>query len=141
METVLTQVLQATLTAAVAVVAAMVVACVPKFLAIFQDKTNIQLTEHQRQVVLGAIGTAAGGLETALDARILTIGNITMEHPAVRQQAEIVKAVVPQAVAALGLDTNTISRMIVGRIDTGTHPPTPAAIAPEVTPLFGKAPP
>lgn len=96
---------------------------IPKLCNAFAARTGVQISEQQRQVVLGAIQTAAGTLETDLDNRVLQRTSISPLHPAVRAQAQAVMEAVPDAAGALGMTMAGLSRMIVGRTDTAAHPP------------------
>jgi hypothetical protein len=102
---------------------AMVAYYLPKFLAAFENRTGIELTEAQRQTVIGAVTTAAGVLETALDRGDLKTLDIAAAHPAVKTQAAQVLDAVPKAAAAFGLTVPDVARLIVSRVDTARHVP------------------
>lgn len=123
----LTPIVQPILAAAGAVIAGLAAVYVPKAIAAFQDRTGIILTENQRQTVKGAVDTAAGVLETALDKGAAKVEHIEIGTPQVTQQAQAVISAVPDAAAALGLTVAGVSRMIVGAVDMGAHAaPVPA---------------
>lgn len=122
----ITPIVQPILAAAGAVIAGLAAIYVPKALAAFQDRTGIILTENQRQTVKGAVDTAAGVLETALDKGAAKVEHIEIGTPQVTQQAQAVISAVPDAAAALGLTVDGVSRMIVGKVDTSAHGTPPA---------------
>jgi hypothetical protein len=117
----LAPIVQPTLAVIGAVIAGILAIYVPKALAAFEARTGIQLTEQQRQTVLGSVQTAAGTIETKLDQKILTVAHVTINDPVIREQAQKAIAAVPNAAAALGMTVDGVSRMIVGRINTAEH--------------------
>lgn len=117
----ITAVVQPILAAAGAVIAGLAAVYVPKAIQAFQDRTGIILTENQRQTVKGAVDTAAGMLETALDKGAAKVEHIEVGTLQVTQQAQAVINAVPTAFAALGLTINGVARMIVGAVDTSAH--------------------
>ena len=94
---------------------------VPKALAAFQARTHIQLTDQQRATVIGAVNTAAGTLETKLDQGVLSVAHINVGNASVQAEAQAAINAVPQAMAALQMTPDSVARMIVGKVDTGTH--------------------
>lgn len=94
---------------------------VPRFIAAFETRTGVALTEQQRQTVLGAAKTAAGVLETALDKGAVSIEHINIGNQAVQTQAQAAIDAVPRAAASLGLTVDDVARMIVGAVDTSAH--------------------
>jgi hypothetical protein len=104
-----------------AVIASLLAIYVPKALAAFQARTNIQLTDQQRAIVLGAVRTAAGMVETSLDQGVLRVAHVEVTNPVVRAQAVAAINAVPIAAAALNMTVAGVARMIVGAVDTGSH--------------------
>jgi hypothetical protein len=94
---------------------------VPKGLAAFQARTGIQLTDQQRAVVLGAVRTAAGVVETKLDQGVMLAGHVEIANPMVRAEAVAAINAVPVAAAALNMTVDGVARMIVGAVDTAAH--------------------
>ena len=94
---------------------------VPKALAAFEARTKIQLTDQQRATVLGAVTTAAGMLETRLDQGAMVDAHINVGNATVQAEAQAAINAVPQAMAALQMTPDSVARMIVGKVDTGTH--------------------
>lgn len=94
---------------------------VPRGLAAFQARTGIQLTDQQRAVVLGAVGTAAGVVETKLDQGMMRASHVEIANPVVRAEAVAAINAVPVAAAALNLTVDGVARMIVGAVDTARH--------------------
>jgi hypothetical protein len=117
----LTPVLQPLLEIAGIVVTGMITIYGPKALAAFQERTKIQLTENQRQTILGAVQTAAGKLETQLDQGVIKAGHITVNNPVVAKEAQAAINSVPAAMVALDMTTDKIAGMIVGAVNTGAH--------------------
>jgi hypothetical protein len=146
METTLAELFQPLLSAAVAVLAGVVAIYVPKLLNAFTARTGIEVNEAQRQVVLGAVATAAGVIETSLDTGNLVKEQVNTQSPPVRLQAAMVMDAVPTAAAHLGMTVDSVARMIVGRADTGTHPPqrtpviVPSTVQLPVQPPFERKP-
>lgn len=103
------------------VIASLIAIYVPKGLAALQARTNIQLTDQQRAQVLGAVQTAAGMIETKLDQGALKVAHIDIENPVIRDEARAALDAVPRAAEALGMSVDSVSRMIVGAVDTGAH--------------------
>lgn len=122
MGTLLDLIVPPVLTAASAIFAGAVAIYAPKFLAAFQNRTGIQLSENQRQVVLGAVATAAGTLETSLDNGVLRTGHIAPLNASVREQASAVIKAVPIEADAMHMTIDSLSRMIVGKVNTAAHP-------------------
>jgi hypothetical protein len=104
-----------------AVIAGLLALYVPKALAAFQTYTGIQLTDQQRAVILGAVQTAAGNLETQLDQGALKVAHINVSNATVRSEAVAAINAVPDAMAALNMTTDGVARMIVGAVDTAAH--------------------
>jgi hypothetical protein len=103
------------------VIAGLLAIYVPKALAAFQTYTGIQLTDQQRAVILGAVQTAAGNLETQLDQGALKVAHINIANATVRSEAVAAINAVPDAMAALNMTTDGVARMIVGAVDTAAH--------------------
>ena len=111
------------------VIAAVLVVTAPRALAVFQDQTKIQLTDQQRTTVLGAVRTAAGLIETALDQGAMRTAHVDITNPAVRAEAVNAMKAVPTAAAALNMTVDGMARMIVGAVDTSVHGVTATATA------------
>jgi hypothetical protein len=94
---------------------------VPRGLAAFQARTGIELTDQQRAVVLGAVRTAAGVVETKLDQGVMRADHVEVANPMVRAEAVAAINAVPAAAAALNMTVNGVARMIVGAVDTAAH--------------------
>src|ERR1700722_16485587 len=56
----------------------------PKALAAFEKRTGVQLTDQQRAVVLGAVKTAAGVVETKLDQGVMQVAHVDVSNPQIR---------------------------------------------------------
>lgn len=125
MQSVFATILPIVMTALGTVLTGLAAIYVPRLAAAFTAHTGVVISEQQRQVVLGAISTAAGVLETSLDNGILQRASVTPTNLAVRAQAQAVMSAVPDAASKLGVSMADLSRMIVGRVDTGAHPPAP----------------
>jgi hypothetical protein len=120
-----------------AVIASLLAIYVPKALAAFQARTNIQLTDQQRATVLGAVRTAAGVIETSLDQGVLRVAHVDIANPTVRAEAAAAINAVPVAAAALNMTVDGVARMIVGAVDTGAHgvmTPAPISFQPKDSP-------
>jgi hypothetical protein len=117
----LTPVVQPLLAVAGAVIATELAIYVPKAVAAFEARTGIQLTDQQRATVIGAVNTAAGTLETKLDQGVLSVAHINVGNASVQAEAQAAINAVPQAMAALQMTPDSVARMIVGKVDTGTH--------------------
>ena len=103
------------------VIAGLLAIYVPKILAVLQARIRIQLTDQQRATVLGAVQTAAGMIETALDQGAMRVAHVNIANPAVRAEAAAALNAVPVAAAALNMSVDGVARMIVGAIDTSSH--------------------
>lgn len=114
-------IIQPILAAVGAIIAGFIASYAPKALAAFQDRTKIQLTENQRQTILGAVRTAAGKLETQLDQGILKAGHITVSNPAVAKEVQAAINAAPGAMAALDMTPEKVASMVVGSVNTGLH--------------------
>ena len=112
-----------------AVMASLLAIYVPKALAAFEKRTGIQLTDQQRAQALGAVQTAAGIIETKLDQGALQVARVSIADPTIRAEAQSAIDAVPVAAAALNLNVDSVSRMIVGKIDTAAHGTAPAPLA------------
>jgi hypothetical protein len=104
-----------------AVISGLLAIYVPRGLATFQARTGIELTDQQRAVVLGAVRTAAGVLETRLDQGVIRVSHVEIANPVVRTEAIAAINAVPNAAAALNLTVEGVARMIVGAVDTAAH--------------------
>jgi hypothetical protein len=104
-----------------AVITGLLAIYVPKGIAAFQTYTGIQLTDQQRAIILGAVQTAAGNLETQLDQGALRVAHINIANATVRSEAVAAINAVPDAMAALNMTTDGVARMIVGKVDTAAH--------------------
>jgi hypothetical protein len=108
-----------------------------KAVTAFEARTGIQLTDQQRAIVLGSIQTAVGKVETKLDQKILSVGQVTVDNPTVKAEAASAIAAVPDAAAALGMTVDGVARMIVGHTSTSEHgdvPIMPAVTRPAMVP-------
>jgi hypothetical protein len=115
-----------------AVIVSLLAIYVPKALAAFQARTEIQLTDQQRATVLGAVRTAAGMVETLLDQGAMRVAHVDIANPTVRAEAAAAINAVPLAAAALNMTVNGVARMIVGAVDTGAHGAmAPASVSPQ----------
>lgn len=124
----LSPIIQPCLEVAGLVLGAIITTYIPKALAAFQARTGIALTDQQRAVVLGAVQTGAGELETMIDQKALTVDRIHVDNQAVLVKAQAALAAVPVAMQALGMTEAGVAKMIVAKVDTGSR--TPAAPAP-----------
>jgi hypothetical protein len=104
-----------------AVISGLLAIYVPRGLAAFQARTGIELTDQQRAVVLGAVRTAAGVVETKLDQGVMRADHVEVANPMVRAEAVAAINAVPAAAAALNMTVNGVARMIVGAVDTAAH--------------------
>jgi hypothetical protein len=131
----LTPIVQPILTVCGVVVTSLIAYYGPKVLAVFQARTGIALTDQQRATVLGAVQTAAGELETAIDQKALTVDHIHVDNQAVLQKAQSALQAVPVAMQALGMNEASVAKMIVGAVETGTRmAPAPARVPPGAAP-------
>ena len=130
----LTPVFQPVLETAGLAVAGLIGIYVPKCLAAFEARTGIMLSEQQRQVVLGAVQTAAGVIETRLDQGAMQLAHIDVGNPAVLAEAHALLSAVPEAGRAMGLTPDAVARMIVGRIDTASRMPAAPVAVPVAAP-------
>jgi hypothetical protein len=126
----LTSITQPILTVLGTIITGLLVIYVPKALDAFQKWAGVQLTEQQRQTILGSVQTAAGKIETKLDQSLLNVSHVTVDNPIIRQEAQSAIAAVPTAAAALGMTEDSVARMIVGRVDTATHGTVPVTTQP-----------
>lgn len=110
---------QAVLGLASAVIATLFTVYGPKVIAIFEKKTNTEWTEQQRQIVLGAVKTAGGIVETAIDQGRMSVLDVHQAGDIVQMQAKTVLAKVPDAAATFNLKPDDVARMIVGSVNTG----------------------
>jgi hypothetical protein len=117
----LSPITQPILTVLGTIITGLLVVYIPKALNVLQKWTGVQLTEQQRQTILGAVQTAAGKIETKLDQNVLSVSHITVDNPTIRQEAQAAIAAVPTAAAALGMTEDGVARMIVGKVDTAAH--------------------
>ena len=105
----------------------------PALIDAFEKRTGIHLTEQQRQTMLGSVQTAAGIIETQIDQGLLQVAHVRIDNPVVLAQARAAMNAVPQAAAALGMTTDSVARMIVGAVDTGSRAtPTASRVEPPV---------
>lgn len=117
----LTSLAQPVLAIAAIVFTAMIKAYVPAALDALQRRTGLALTDQQRATVLGAVQTAAGSIETLLDQGVLTHAHINVANDQIRAEAQAAISAVPDAAASLGMTVDGVARMIVGKVDTGSH--------------------
>jgi hypothetical protein len=117
----LSPVMQPVLAVIGTVIAGLLAIYVPKGLAAFQARTGIELTDQQRTVILGAVQTAAGNLETQLDQGAIKVAHINISNATVRSEALAAINAVPDAMAALNMTTDGVARMIIGKVDTAAH--------------------
>jgi hypothetical protein len=103
------------------VIAGLLAIYIPKAVATFEIGTGIQLTDQQRATVLGAVRTAAGMIETALDQGTVRLAHVDVTNPVVRAEAVSAINAVPKAAAALNMTVDGVARMIVGAVDTKLH--------------------
>ena len=129
----LTPVVQPMLATAGTVIAALLAIYVPKAIAAFTAWTGVALTEQQRAQVLGSVQTAAGMIETKLDQGALNAAHVNVANDDIRAEAQAAIAAVPRAAAALGMTVDGVSRMIVGKVDTGAHGIINTAAPPHLT--------
>lgn len=122
----LTPILQTLVAIAATVLTGLAGIYVPKAIAAFQERTGVVLTENQRQTILGAVQTAAGVLETKLDQGAIAVAHVNVTDPRVQDIARQAINAVPVAAAALGMTVDSVARMVVGAVDTGSHGATPA---------------
>jgi ABC-type uncharacterized transport system YnjBCD ATPase subunit len=125
----LTPIVQPILEIAGTVATGLIAVYVPKLVTAFSTRTGIQLTEQQRQTVLGSVQTAAGEIETMLDQDALQIAHINVANSTVLAKAQAAVDAVPAAAAALGVTPAGMARMIVGAVDTGSRTATAAPAA------------
>jgi hypothetical protein len=137
-------VLQPLLETAGIVVSGFVATYLPRAIVAFEKHTNIQLTDQQRDVLLGAVQTAKGIIETKLDQGVMQVAHVTITNEAVLAEARAAIAAVPDAAAKLGVTEDGVARMIVGAVETGFHAtvsaPVPAPVVPVVDPATPVAP-
>jgi hypothetical protein len=127
-----TPIVQPILAAIGAVIASLLAIYVPKAIAAFQVRTEIELTDQQRATVLGAVQTAAGMVETKLDQGVMQVAHVNVANEQIRTEARAAMAAVPVATAALNMTVDGVARMIVGAVDTSParQVATPAPVVP-----------
>jgi hypothetical protein len=130
-------VLQTLMAASATVVTTLVAIYGPRAIAALEQRTNTQFSEQQRSVILGAIDTAAGVLQTKLDQGILKVGDVSPINPSVLEQASQAINSVPAAMAFHGQTISSVARMIVGAVDTTPRPAIPPNL--QVVPAVEKA--
>lgn len=123
---------QAVLGLASAVIATLCAIYGPKLVAAFEKWTNTKFTEEQRQIILSAAQTAAGNIETAIDQKRMSIGDVHPSHKIVTKNVDLISARPPvaNAMVALNMTTDYLAHIVVGKVNTGTR----TAVAVETTP-------
>ena len=109
-----TPIIQAVMTALVAVIGAVAAWAVAEFRA----RTAVLVTDQQRAAVYSAAQTGAGLLKTKLDQGLLLVSDITPTSPAVIAQAQTLMAHVPDSAAAQGTTVQAAAAIIAGRVNT-----------------------
>ena len=112
------------------IIAGLIASYVPRALSAFETRTGIQLTDQQHAMVLSAVKTAAGIVETKLDQGVLQVAHVNINNDTIREQAQAVINSVPDEAASLGITQETVARMIVGAADTSPHSAVPLGTAP-----------
>ena len=80
-------------------------------------------------------------LETKIDQGVLSVAHINVSSDAVAAEARSVILALPPAAGALALNEQSIAKMIVAAVDTGSRTPPPATPSPAAAPVSGIAPP
>jgi hypothetical protein len=105
---------------------------VPRAIAAFERKTGVIETDQQRAAIMSAVTTAKGLLETQIDQGLLKISDIRPDSPVIQQAAAQALDRVPQAAAAQGTTRDTMTKLIVARVDTSAKPVVVLPVAPVV---------
>jgi hypothetical protein len=95
-------------------------------LKILQDRTGIQFTVQQQATMLQGVLAAKGTVETRMDQKIMSVSEVHINNPEIRDLAKEVIANAPTAAAALGVTPDSVARSIVGMVDTSSRTPAQA---------------
>lgn len=116
---------QSMLGLASAVIATLVTIYTPKLIALLEARTNTEWTDQQRQVIQSAAQTAAGNIETAIDQKRMSVGDVHPSHSIVVRNVDSIAArpTVVTAMKALGMSTDYLAHIVVGKVNTGTRTP------------------
>lgn len=110
-------------------------------LTILQQKTHIQLSDQQNQIILGAAQTAAGEIVTGIARGIVKVDDVARSHPAVLTAAKSALNVVADSAAARGVDLDGMARLVVGKVgQLLAADPTVSTIAPGPVPALAPMP-
>jgi hypothetical protein len=82
---------------------------------------QLKLTAHQQARVYAAADTAAGQIETKLDRKALTVGDITEDSPKIRAIVADALRPVKESAAAQGANVDTVTPIVIARVDTGSR--------------------
>lgn len=102
-------------------IAAFISAYVPRAINALALWAKVKLTDQQRAIMLGAVQTAVGKIETKLDQKALSVAHITIDDPTVRAEAQAAIEAVSSTARALNVTTDGVARMIVGKVDTSVR--------------------
>lgn len=89
---------------------------------------QLKLTVHQQDRVYAAVQTAAGQIETKIDRGAMTIGEVSEDNVKVRQIVSAALAPVKESAAAQGATVDSLTPVVVGRVDTNARVIKPATV-------------
>jgi hypothetical protein len=117
----LTPIVQPIIATAGAVITGLLAYYVPKAIAAFEARTGIVLSAQQQDTIRGAVKTAAGQIETLIDQQTMRVLDVHTKNPTVIALANAALHAVPDAMNALGMTQDSVAKMIVGAVDTGSR--------------------
>jgi len=84
---------------------------------------KLKLTNHQQERVYAAAQTAAGVIETHLDRGTMTLADVTEGNSQVRQIVASALKPVAESAAAQGATLDSLTPVVVARVNTRGVPP------------------
>lgn len=87
-----------------------------KLVLVLRDRFHIECTNQQVKAVHDAADTAAGVITADLYSGAMTVQDVHISNPQVRDLAQIAANMVPKAAAALGVSPTDLAHIIVGRV-------------------------
>lgn len=130
----LTPILSILVAAAFAVFSYLISRYGQKFIDAFDRRTNIQLTQQQKDSILSAATTEVGIIRTKLDQGILSMNDVHTNGPEILDHASTAINRVPDAAEKLNKTVPSMAQTIVGMIGNSLETKVIAAAAPPSPP-------
>lgn len=89
---------------------------VPWGIMAYKARTGVQVSAQQVAAINGAVDTAAGLVQTAIDQGRMKASDLDRDHPLILQEAAAAIARVPNSAAAQDATLHTVAAMIASRV-------------------------